>query len=122
MALVLLLLSALTLVQGGDVVVLLQGGDGAGYFPLAGALSSVARLAVEHLDEAAAPGGNITISTEAVDEGIGAVAALCVALDGDEDTVAVRKKSALSVWTYCGSFVRREKNISYDVCSADGSR
>eukprot|EP00752_Nemacystus_decipiens_P006992 g6271.t1 len=81
--------------EGSNVVVLVQeegGEDGAGYFPLAGALSSVARLAVEHLDEAAAaslPTGNFTLSTEVVNEGIGAVADLCLALDRDEDTVAV---------------------------------
>lgn len=95
-----LLLSAF-ITEGSNVVVLVQGegGDGAGYFPLAEALSSVTRLAVEHLDEAAAaaaaaPGGSgsVTLWTEAVDEGVRAVADLCLALDRDEDTVAVRKK------------------------------
>eukprot|EP00903_Cladosiphon_okamuranus_P006970 g6784.t1 len=89
-----LLLSGL-ITEGSNVVMLVQeeGGDGGGYFPLAGAVSSATRLAVEHLQEAqaaaaaAAPG--VTLSTEVVDEGVRAVADLCVALDRDEDTVAV---------------------------------
>lgn len=82
--------------EGANFVVLApqEGGDGAEYFPLAGALSSVTRLAVEHVEEAAAaaaPGGASTLSVNEVVEGIGAVADLCLALDRDEDTVAVRK-------------------------------
>ena len=87
---------------GAHVVVLVQedgGEDGAGYFPLAGALSSVVRLAVEHVEEAAATGSplNVTQSTEeVVNEGISALADLCHALDRDEDTVAVRRGDCAS--------------------------
>ena len=78
--------------EGSNVAVLV-GGDGAGYFPLAEALTSVTRLAAEHIDEAAAalPASGVTLSAEVVDEGIRAVADLCLALDRDEDTVAVRR-------------------------------
>lgn len=102
-AAVVLLLSA-CIAAGSNVVVLVpeEGGyNGAGYFPLAGALGSAARLAVEHVEEAAAaaaPGGSVTLSTEVVNEGVGAVADLCLALERDEDTVAVSsRKRAVSV-------------------------
>lgn len=92
------LLLPLPVAEGLNVVMLEQGDgeEGDGYFPLARALSSVTRLAVEHVGEAAAaaaaaPGSNVTLSTEAVAEGIGAVAGLCLALGRDDDTVAVRK-------------------------------
>lgn len=97
LALALLLLSVfIEITEGFNVAVLVQGegGDGGGYyFPLAGAVASVTRLAIEHIGEAAAavaPGVNVTLTTAVADEGIGAVADLCLSLDRDEDTVAVR--------------------------------
>lgn len=92
-----LLLSAINSSEGINVVVLVGqgGGDGAGYLPLAGALSSVTRLAAEHVvDEAATTAAseiNFTVSAAVVEVGIGAVADLCLALDQDNDTVAVRE-------------------------------
>lgn len=99
---VVLLLSVLV-AEGINLVVLVhgEGGYGAGFFPLSSALTSAYRLALEHVDDAAAaatPGENVTISTAAVGEGIGAVADLCVALDREEDTVAVRRGCECTIY------------------------
>lgn len=93
---VLLVMLTSAIAEDSNIVILVrgEGGDGAGYLPLSPALTSVSKLAVEHVSEAAAaPGTNVTSIEvlEVLEDGIDAVVNLFEALDRDEGTFAVRK-------------------------------
>ncbi|CAM9847144.1 unnamed protein product [Pylaiella littoralis] len=86
-----------------DLVVLLpaDGAEAGGYFPLAGALESVTRLAAEHVnEEGLLLDGTVTMSVQPAEEATVAVAGLCAAIASSDSSSSSRSNGS-SVASLC---------------------
>ncbi|CAM9847215.1 unnamed protein product [Pylaiella littoralis] len=106
-ALLALFLSVAVTAEDVDLVVLLppDGAEAGGYFPLAGALESVTRLAAEHVNEdESLLNGTITLSVQAAEEATVAVAGLCAAIDSSDRSTSRSNGSNVAVVSALGTY------------------